>query len=547
MIQVLLCWRYLRTRWIALASIVSVTLGVATLIVVNSVMDGFTEEMQNRIHGILSDVVVESHSAAGISDPRLFEEQIHRVLGDDIEGITPVVTVPAMLTSNYRGTSHTQQINLIGIDRESYASVSDFSRYLLHPANRDGIEFDLRETGYAPDRMSLQPAGWEYRRHQSRLKKEWDRGLAEMQAQNERERAQKQALQEKLQSIGEPTATAALPEFAAAAPAADDSIVNRKDASEFNPAAGPSMGGAAPAALKIFDPEFETREGIVLGIGIGSIRYRDDAGEVVDHFLIRPGDDVTIALPGAGTPPRAITEQFTVVDVYESQMSEYDSTFAFVPIDKLQQIRGMIDPQSGRTAVSSLQIKLRPGVDSAAARDKLRAMFPPETTLVHVNTWRDSQGPLLAAVQMETTILNILLFMIIAVAGFGILATFYMIVVEKTRDIGVLKSLGTGSGGVAGIFLAYGLLLGAAGSGVGAVIGLLFVRHINDIAALLEVVTGREVFDPTVYYFTRIPTVVHPEMVAWVVCGAVAIAVLASVLPSYRAARMHPVEALRYE
>ena len=157
------------------------------------------------------------------------------------------------------------------------------------------------------------------------------------------------------------------------------------------------------------------------------------------------------------------------------------------------------------------------------------------------------QGPLLAAVQMETTILNILLFLIIAVAGFGILATFFMIVVEKTRDIGILKSLGATSRGVMSIFLGYGLSLGCVGSGVGMVLGLLFVVNINRIADVLETITGREVFDPTIYYFQEIPTIIQAHTVAWIVAGAMLIAVMASVLPALRAARMHPVEALRYE
>jgi lipoprotein-releasing system permease protein len=91
------------------------------------------------------------------------------------------------------------------------------------------------------------------------------------------------------------------------------------------------------------------------------------------------------------------------------------------------------------------------------------------------------------------------------------------------------------------------VLLGSVGSGVGVVCGLLFVWNINEIARVLEWVTGREVFDPTVYYFDTIPTIIHPFMIVWVSVGAVAIAILASVLPSIRAARMHPVEALRYE
>ena len=78
-------------------------------------------------------------------------------------------------------------------------------------------------------------------------------------------------------------------------------------------------------------------------------------------------------------------------------------------------------------------------------------------------------------------------------------------------------------------------------------LGLLFVANINDIASLVETITGREVFDPTIYYFQRIPTVVHPFTVAWIVIGAMAIAIMASILPAIRAARLHPVEALRYE
>jgi len=190
---------------------------------------------------------------------------------------------------------------------------------------------------------------------------------------------------------------------------------------------------------------------------------------------------------------------------------------------------------------------LAKGADLSKCRDILRDEFPPSESYVQVNSWRDTQGPLLAAVQLETTILNILLFMIIAVAGFGILATFFMIVVEKTRDIGVLKSLGAPGTGIASIFLGYGVLLGTVGSGVGVICGLLFVWKINEIARVLEWITGREVFDPTVYYFDSIPTIVHPLMLVWVSIGSVIIAVLASVLPSIRAARMHPVEALRYE
>ncbi len=540
MYKLLLCWRYLKTRWIALASIVSVTLGVATLIVVNSVMDGFTSQMQDRMHGILSDLVVETRGTNGISEPNFYIDRIRARIGTSVEGITTVVTLPAMMTFQHHGSAHTQQINLIGIDKKTYASVSDFSKYLIHPDNRSELDFNLKQSGYAPEREALQPSGWEYRNRVEQLKKDrqtelerYDRLQAKIQ-QDQRNQLSNQLIVNNVDAPEEASLSAPTTEA--------------QELTLQSMPTGPSMAPVLSAGHgRVFDPSKEQRTGIVLGIGIGSVRGRDSLGKVKDYFFIRPGDDVSVAFPNAGTPPRAIDEMFTVVDFYESKMSEYDATFAFVPIEALQRARGMIDPMSKVGAVTSIQIKLRAGSDLSAARDALRDEFPPSESYVQVNSWRDTQGPLLAAVQMETTILNVLLFMIIAVAGFGILATFFMIVVEKTRDIGVLKSLGAPGSGIASIFLGYGVLLGSVGSGAGVLCGLLFVWKINEIARILEWFTGREVFDPTVYYFDSIPTIIHPFTIVWVSIGAVFIAIMASVLPSIRAARMHPVEALRYE
>ncbi|RMF44314.1 MAG: FtsX-like permease family protein [Planctomycetota bacterium] len=590
----LLCWRYLRTRYIALASVVSVMLGVATLVIVNSVMDGFTAEMQQRMHGILSDVIIESHSAHGLPNYQDTVAKIRQVVGEELAGITTVVHVPAMVSIDHRGETITRQINLIGIDIESYADVSDFSKYLLHPENQKRIGFDLKEDGYAPDRPGFPESGWKYRR----LKAAAEKQLRAMQLAYEQEQERNRLLRAAIEasasgsssantaaelSVGSPVTASDLPptprdqaDGAAEAPHdghglafpelpahlrsndGDDAAPSGKSSSATTsprtgatpgaeqslPTPGPSVDAVATLdsdQAKVFDPEVDQHEGIVLGISIGSTRYRDAAGRVTDYYYVRPGDDVLVTFPSAGTSPRAINERFTVVDFYESKMSEYDATFAFVPLDKLQQYRGM-----SSDAVTSIQLKLRDGADLNAVRDRLRAEFPLEL-MVQVSTWRDLQGPLLAAVQMETTILNILLFLIIAVAGFGILATFFMIVVEKTKDIGILKSLGASGSGVASIFLGYGLLLGAFGAGVGALAGLVFVANINTVADMLETITGQEVFDPTVYYFETIPTLVQPMTVVWVVVGAVLIAVMASVLPAMRAARMHPVEALRYE
>ncbi len=210
--------------------------------------------------------------------------------------------------------------------------------------------------------------------------------------------------------------------------------------------------------------------------------------------------------------------------------------------------RAVLLRPDGTGAVNQIQIKVKPGVniDRLAERlqlglERLRPMY------FHVSTWEQKQGALLGAVAIEQGILNILLFMIIAVAGFGILAIFSMIVVEKTRDIGVMKALGASTRGIRWIFLGYGLLLGAVGSGVGMIGGLLFVHYINEIEKFLSVILHHRVFDDTIYYFDKIPTLVEPHTVIAVVAGALLIAVLASIWPAQRAARLHPVKALRLE
>jgi lipoprotein-releasing system permease protein len=220
----------------------------------------------------------------------------------------------------------------------------------------------------------------------------------------------------------------------------------------------------------------------------------------------------------------------------------------YVPLEELQRARNLVRASDGKGSVNQVQIKVREGADLDALADKLQlAMEQLSPMFFHVSTWEQKQGPLLAAVAIEQSILNILLFFIIAVAGFGILAIFSMIVVEKTRDIGILKALGASTAGVRNIFLGYGLLLGAVGSGVGMVGGLLFVRYINEIEKGLSVILKHKVFDDSIYYFDRIPTLVETHTVVAIVAGALFIAVGASVWPARRAAKMHPVKALRFE
>jgi lipoprotein-releasing system permease protein len=510
MYKLLLCWRYLRTRYIALASIISVMLGVATLIVVNAVMAGFTHEMQDRIHGFLSDIVFESHSMDGFPDADARMAEIYAVAGDDIAGMSPTVHVPAMLSYSVNSQYMTRQVMVIGVDETTYGTVSDFGRFLQHPKNRKQLDFHLKEGGYDtidhqatdPDkalpRVAMADAGWTWRK----------------------------VLAERAPKVVVPDGTL-----------------------DANPFARAGLNGSTDSAADgevdegVFDPAKEQHTGAVLGIGLCAYRGLDGG----DQFRVIPGDDVKISYPMATKPPRVDSTPFTIVDVYDSKMSEYDSSFVFVPIRKLQEMRGMYD-QAGSKKVyrsNAIQIRLKSGVDLEKVRDKLREKFNPQW--YSISTWQDKEGALIAAVRMERLLLNILLFLIIAVAGFGILAIFFMIVFEKTRDIGILKSLGATGWGVLGIFLSYGFFLGSVGAGIGLVAGLLLVKYINEVADLVAFVTGQPVFDPSVYYFQEIPAIVEFWTVFIVVAGSLAIAIVASVLPAIRAASLHPVQALRYE
>jgi lipoprotein-releasing system permease protein len=543
-------------------------LGVATMIVVNSVMEGFTSEMQNRIHGVLSDVVLKSRSLNGMRDAEWHMNEIRRIAGDSIEAMSPMVLVPALLNFKdiYSGQSITQPVQLIGIDESSKSNVTDFSKYLQHKKNREKMSFDLRDGDYdvrdhqvgpgGPERPQMADSGWKHRSEMARNKA----------AQEELFRKEKQAAPA---VINPPVGTDSKNVTATSYTENGNDRNGKNDIGDAGAGISPmpapnapttdpwtssgvspnSYSSASPGEGKAFDMATQQHTGIVLGIAMASRRYPKDEQNLSagyeDRFGILPGDDVALTTLTVGQPPKFTYDNFTVVDFYESKMSEIDASFAFVPIRKLQELRGMIDPSTGIGMVNNIQIKLKPGINGEKVRDKLGKAFPGQE--YKVETWRDEQGPLLAAVSMEIAILNVLLFMIIAVAGFGILAIFYMIVAEKTRDIGILKSLGASGRGVMGIFLAYGLALGLIGSGVGLAIGLLFVRYINQIADLLGKITGRPVFDPTIYYFYKIPTIVRPWTVVWIMAGAVGIAVAASILPARRAARLHPVEALRYE
>ena len=516
MYKLFLCWRYLLTRYIALASVISVMLGVATMIVVNAIMLGFTSEMKDRIHGILADVIFQTYDMnRGFPDYEWHRTEIFKAAGDLIEELTPTAVSPGMLTYRMPGTEEpaTFQVDIVGIDVRTQGKVSKIAEYLQHPENRINLNFDLRESGYKVQgsrdgllREQMRYAGWEHRRFRA------------AQARWQREHN--------------------APQHSPVPPQQSESDLPQD-----------LFANLPQPEVPLFDPAAEQHAGIIVGIGASLWRRSNETcpetGKkfVKDELMLLPGDDVMLSFPTADLPLRFQSDSFTVIDLYESKMVDYDRKLVFVPIERLQRLRGMVDANSNTLTVTQILIKAKPGVDINVLRDRLRDVFPPQ--IYSIKTWRDDQEMMLNAIYTELAMLNVLLFLIFAVAGFGILAIFYMIVVEKQKDIGILKSLGASSGGVMQIFLYYSLLLGIIGAALGLGLGLLMVEYIREIAIVLSYILQREVFSPEMYSFYEIPTIVDVPTVIGIIAGAVFIAISAGVLPAMRAARVHPVETLR--
>ena len=166
---------------------------------------------------------------------------------------------------------------------------------------------------------------------------------------------------------------------------------------------------------------------------------------------------------------------------------------------------------------------------------------------LRVIDWQQSNNSFFAAVQVERNVMFLILTLIILVAAFNVVSSLIMMVKDKTRDIAILRTIGAGRGAVLRIFLMAGASVGVTGTVLGTVLGVLFCRNIEAIQGWVEAATGASVFNPEVYYLTHLPARLDWAEVAQVMAMALVLSLLATIYPSWRAARTDPVEALRHE
>ena len=550
MYKLFLTLRYLRKRRIAYFAIAAVTLCVMMVLVVMSIMGGWLEQVKLRARGLLGDVIVDNLSYSGFP---LYQEFINEISAwPEVVKATPVLYTWGLY--RFDGTTRNGTVRVVGIRLHDVYEVNAFKAGLFYEK-------------FYPGTTTLAPQQQPY------LSLDLDAPPIPVQEYDGERLYMRPQLPAAYQE--------ALDESRAAGLRDEDStetILNNMLA---------RMGLPPIPGVYMNPPESEEevrmaeRElpGMIVGRDI--IAFRESDGRYSRPETLPRGCRITLTLWAASAvgnvDPIPIKQQFRYADDSRTGIYEIDSQHMYCDFDLLQKLLQMdaaerIDPETLETVgtaparCSQIQIKTIDGLTPRQIQALCRRME--ETyhgyvederfdldlfegrliSSVRAMTWQESQAHIIVPVEKERILVTILFGIISLVAVTLVLCILYMIVLQKTRDIGIVKSIGGSSGGVALIFVMYGAAVGIAGSILGTILGTLFVTYINEIQDfLIRLNPAWRVWDMQVYSFDRIPSQVDPWDAARVVAIGIIASTLGSLVAAWRAGRMQPVEAVRYE
>ncbi len=508
MYKTLLIIRYLRKRRIAWVSLLAVMLCTTMVIVVMSVMGGWLNMFRESQRGLIGDIIISRRSWSGfpyyqeIIDEMMKKDANGKAVHPEIEAAVPVV----------------QTYGLVNISDRIRTGVQVFG----YPIDKIGQVNKFPQSLYSQYRAADDP-------HASPAEQQAARAA--------RDRP---------------------PSFDPPLPANIYRILlnyraDSKDAS----------------SEKISDPA--KWPGIIVGDGVVNINRANDGTATPSIGFLEHWVKLTVmGMDDEGgemdVKTAATQRNYWIADNSRTKFYQQDQNTVYVPFNILQADLHMgPDSYTDITTkekhdiparASNIQVSVKPGVRPADVVPKIREItqavfarheFDPNTREVEAHTWEELMSDFINAIEHEIVLLTLLFSIMSIVAVFLIFCIFYMIVVEKTRDVGIIKSVGATSGGVAAIFLGYGLTIGVLGGGLGLLLSYLIVHNINELHAWMGRHMGLEMWNAKTYMFDSIPNTMDPFKVTVIVTVAVVASVIGSLIPAIRAARMNPVEALRWE
>ncbi|HSC74933.1 MAG TPA: lipoprotein-releasing ABC transporter permease subunit [Pseudomonadales bacterium] len=259
------------------------------------------------------------------------------------------------------------------------------------------------------------------------------------------------------------------------------------------------------------------------------------------QLQVEVGDSINIMLPRVSVTPLGLfprSRRFTVVGIF-SVGAQLDSTQLYVHIDDA----GRLLRTGGR--VDALRLRFD---DVMRAPEELEALrHLPTLADFELKSWRDENRTLFNAIRMEKIMVSLMLSVIVAVAVFNLVSILTMAVADRRNDIAVLRTIGAPRGTILAIFLIYGMAMGVAGIGVGVLLGSVLAGNIGNISAWLERVGGAELMDSSVFFIAHLPSEWRWEQTLAIAAMALGLCVIAVFYPAWRASKIHPAEALRYE